>query len=155
MNEFTAKKLGEVLAFCRAFDSTFEKGKDALSSLLNEDYSTLRNQIKSYGETIEALAISLGNEEITFTKAEKTKTKLLSMAELYIGDEWNNPAELLEWFGFFEGAAIIHWKLVLGSANALLNNELKLLADNNIEFHKKLLDRFGSLIQDYATIKAK
>lgn len=155
MNEFSAKKLGEVLAFCEAGSAIFEKGESAMREILDTRYFETTS---AFSETAkEILSIAKENKILkTVTdKAEKTKGKLLAMAEMYIGDEWDNKAELLEWFGFFEGAAIVHWKLVDGVAAAKQDESLRILANENIRVHADLLSRYGELIKEYAEGRSK
>ncbi len=153
MNEFSARKLGEVLAFCNAGVEIFEKGQEPLKGLLNEEYQQTIDTLKEQALKIESIAKDAKVWEVTSKKAEGTKSKLLSMSELYIGDQWDNPAELMEWFGFFEGAAIMHWELVEGSGQGLRDESLETLASRNIELHTNLLNKFGDLIKEYAINK--
>lgn len=151
MNEFAAKKLGEVLAFCNAGIEILKKGSVAVT-----DFEQVKNSSSHLSEQagkIEKLAEKHGVGEITVAKSEKTAEKLLKMAELYIGDEWDNPAELLEWFGFFEGAAIIHWKLVEGVAKQIADQDMINLADSGVSLHTDLLAEVASEISAYASKK--
>ena len=72
-------------------------------------------------------------------KIQGTGVKLRSMRDLYVGDEWENPTELAEWSGFFEGAAVVHWAIVLGAAEGTGNSSLKETAEKAIELHHELL----------------
>jgi hypothetical protein len=76
------------------------------------------------------------------------------MMELYVGDQWDNPAELLEWLGFFEGAALIHWKLVEGAASSLDETQLKELAQTGTDFHQNLLTTVAKTIRELGGKKA-
>lgn len=153
MNEFGAKKLGEVLAFSQAGQEIMRKGKKALDNIF-ENTSKISGKFLDQEGQILKLAEKLSTIEITTVKARKTKEKLLKMAQLYIGQEWDNPAELMEWMGFFEGAAIVHWKLVEGVGNKLSDSELSSLAIDAIVFHQKLLDWVGENIYEHAKSKA-
>ncbi len=153
MNEFAAKKLGEVLAFSQIGVTVFEKGATALNTVLGEHADSVVSSLKTQSENIIAIAAEAGVIDITRLKSEKTGAKLLSMAELYIGDEWDNSAELLEWLGFFEGAAIVHWKLVHGAGEALAHQKLSELATEGITFHTDLLNAVSSAIEEYAKQK--
>jgi hypothetical protein len=114
MNDFVAKKLGEVMAFTSMGLELIERGGQALAGALGEKtVNQTRSDLESQLENIKTYA-----SETTLTKAEATGGKLRGMAETYIGDQWDNPAELLEWLGFFEGAALVHWQLVSGAAAA-------------------------------------
>lgn len=113
MNEFIAKKLGEVLAFAVVGKETFEKGKDAFVSVLGKEvFDEMIVETTKRIAAIEALAMENNAEEIVNTKLAGTGRKLREMRDLYVADQWDNPTELLEWSGFFEGAAVVHWALV-------------------------------------------
>ncbi len=148
MNEFTAKKLGEVLAFAKVGEEIFERGRQALATIFTEaGVNQTLHAISEHAVAIEDMAQDLGTTDITLPKSEKTAEKLRKMLELYVGEEWDNPTELLEWHGFFEGAAIVHWKLVEGAAQALEHVELKALAKTGVEFHEALLAKVSEKIK--------
>lgn len=113
------KKVGEVLAFSESYLVLLDKANIAARFLWNDDVlSSIVQTHKGLITEIKTIAQSFPDSEIVTEKASKTKDKLLSMAEMYIKDEWDNPTELLEWLGFFSGAAIVHWALVAGIADA-------------------------------------
>jgi hypothetical protein len=62
------------------------------------------------------------------------------MRDLYVGDQWQNPTELLEWSGFFEGAAIVHASLLSGLAAEEGHEELKSFAKEFLSFHKQIFE---------------
>jgi len=148
MNEFQAKKLGEILAFETLSAQFFEKTKGTLKEKFSEESlneiiekNTLRTaKIKEISEINNA-------SEITIPKSEKTIQKLIQMQDKYIGDEWDNPAELLEWLGFFEGAAIVHLKLVEGMAEKIENEELKTLTKEAVESHHDFFHKIGEVMK--------
>lgn len=156
MNKFSAKKLGEVLAFAEVGQDTIEKGYEALVSVLGEDLTNdFREKNHNQAEIISALADAESVSETVKTKTEKTGEKLKKMRDLYVGDEWDNPTELLEWSGFFEGAAIVHWRLVSGVAETLNNDELKKLAEEGIALHQTFLREAESHLEKLGIEKAK
>lgn len=155
MNEFTAKKLGEVLAFAVVGQEIFEKGKDALAQVLTvEGVAEAAKSMEGHAQAIKSLAEIRGTGEVTIPKSQKTGDKLRAMLDLYVGDEWDNPAELLEWLGFFEGAAIVHWKLVEGAGTALNDIKLQELAASGVKFHQNLLLTVSERIRDLGGKKA-
>lgn len=152
MNEFVAKKLGEVLAFCQVGAETLEKGKAAFEEALpDQEIDELISSLNDQAKEIESLT---GDKEVTMTKAEGTGKKLRAMRDLYVGDEWHNPAELMEWSGFFEGAALVHWDLVVGAADALDTQELKDLAINGRTLHDELLQLASQSLRTIGHTKA-
>lgn len=162
MNKFIAKKLGEVLAFTEVGDETFERGQDALMKVFDTDnLLKITRENLAHGEEIKTLTEAAGESDITLKKSEGTGEKLKTMRDLYIGDEWDNPIELMEWSGFFEGAALVHWNLILGitegiPTEATIDKEgLRKLAEKAIDFHRSLLEKANHYLHDTGKIKAQ
>jgi hypothetical protein len=145
INEFVAKKLGEVLAFNRVGTETLEKGRVALAEALGEE-PILDQEEKSriHAEEIIRITTDAGVIDTTLAKASKTEQKLRAMRDLYVGEGWNNAVELLEWNGFFQGAAVVHWALVRGAGEALDHEALITLSNEAINYHSELLDQSES-----------
>lgn len=120
MNEQLAKKLGEVQAFAELGLLLLERsgttGKAAFGQELTE---RIREALATQKQEVEGLADQ--------TKAARTVAKVGALMDQYIGDQWDNPIEILEWSGFYFGAAGIHWSLIAGllakqdTATGLLN----------------------------------
>lgn len=141
MNEFVAKKLGEVLAFNQVGTDTFEKGKDALVAALGEEkFLDILEKNRIHGEAVMRIATDGGMIDTTLEKAAKTGEKLKAMRDLYVGDQWDNATELMEWSGFFEGAAIVHWALVRGAAEGMNSEELLTLSEEGVNWHYEVLE---------------
>jgi hypothetical protein len=141
MNEFVAKKLGEVLAFNNVGNDTLMRGKSALVEAIGEEkFNNIEEKNRIHGEAVIKVATEAGVIDTTLAKAEKTEAKLKAMRDLYVGDQWDNATELLEWSGFFEGAAIVHWALVKGCAQALNHEDLLLLCEEGINWHYESLE---------------
>ena len=62
------------------------------------------------------------------------------MRDMYVGDQWDNTTELLEWSGFFEGAAVVHWALVRGAAEGMNDETLMTLAEEGKNYRYELLE---------------
>lgn len=99
----------------------------------------------AYGDTLAELRRAL-QEQLSWTtpradqqKAGKTILKLREMMERYIADEWHNPVELLEWSGFYFGAAAVHWSLVAGMLDEA-DEPAAVFAANQVLLCKKWLD---------------
>ena len=146
MNEFTSKKLGEVLAFSQVGTETMEKARKAYESIFGAELETILNENSRHGESIEAIAAEHSVAETVHKKLDGTGTKLRKMREIYLAspEDWENPSEILEWMGFFEGAAFIHWKLVRGAAEASGNESLAKLAEEASNFHDRLISEAAS-----------
>ena len=141
MNEFVAKKLGEVLAFNQVGTDTFEKGKNALVAAIGEErFADVQDKNRIHAEAIIKIATDAGMIDTTTEKSAKTGEKLKAMRDLYVGDQWDNATELMEWSGFFEGAAVVHWALVRGAAEGMNNETLLELANEGVNWHYELLE---------------
>jgi hypothetical protein len=155
MNEFVAKKLGEVLAFANVSLETLERGKAGYKLILNDEQIRILSGLNiSFKERIEEISKKNNAWAITSTKANATGNKLVSMRDLYIKDEWDNPVELVEWSGFFLGAAIVHWKLVLGAAERIGLEELSTLAHNAIQYHEESLALASEYLRETGSKRA-
>jgi hypothetical protein len=153
LNEFSAKKIGEVLAFCRVGIETLVKGRNALSPILAVGQTI--TQIEEQEKTILALVDAHAIGDVTLPKAEKTADKLRVMRDMYVADQWDNPTELLEWLGFFEGAAIVHFGVTAGVSNATKDQVIKDLSAHAIHFHQELLETVRKELEKIGENKTK
>ncbi|MDB5204009.1 MAG: hypothetical protein JWP09_37 [Candidatus Taylorbacteria bacterium] len=156
MNEFTAKKLGEVLAFAKIGNETIVKAMTVFEELFSKteiDGFIAKNN--AHAEALVAFAKAQNVSEIVLPKSEKTGAKLVAMRDAYVGDEWNNPSEVFEWWGFFGGAALAHWNLVKGVGETLNDDVLTALAFDALGFHESLYNASTGLLSDIGREKAK
>jgi hypothetical protein len=156
MNEFTAKKLGEVLAFAEVGAETWGTGRAALVSVFGEEkVGGYISTLNTVSDTIKALADRAQVLATVITKLEKTGDKLRKMRDLYVGDEWDNPTELLEWSGFFEGAAVVHASLLHGAAQEMGHAELASIATQSLNHHKSIFDEVTEQLYLVGRTKAR
>jgi hypothetical protein len=154
MNEFQAKKLGEVLAFAKVGVDTMEKARNSFVEIFgSEAIGTFTAKNQEHIDAIHVIATREQVADIVNTKAEGTGTKLMKMREVYIGDQWEKPSEIAEWLGFFEGAAYVHWNLVDGAGEALHVDGLKILADDAVASHKSLLEQASNYLKELGKTK--
>lgn len=145
MNEFVGKKIGEVMAFCAVGIDTLQKGS-AFAEVIGNEATTAA--VAKLQEQHDALATLAGDQaETAMAKANATGEKLKGMREAYIGDQWDNAVEIMEWQGFFEGAAVVHCSLVAGAAEALELDELQGLAEDAQAFHQAALDQITAQLR--------
>jgi hypothetical protein len=156
MNEFTAKKLGEVLAFCTVGIETIQKAGKPFSDMVSDEFvAEYIEKNTVHAEELKALAAIGEKSEVTLTKHERTADKLRKMRELYIGDQWENPVEVLEWLGFFEGAAQVHWALVQGAGKIMESDALIALAAEGEEVHHQFLEKVSTELESVGEERGK
>ncbi len=156
MNEFTAKKLGEVLAFSFVGVENFEKSKEALGCFLS--YDEIENKLRvlqDQGKILKEIAEEASVLQISLPKSEKTAEKLLLMRDIYLkAEDYDNPSEVAEWLGFFEGAAIVHFQLVKGAAESSQNEKLLSLSYDAIALHNEIFDCVADYLSGHGKNKA-
>lgn len=149
MDNKKAKKLGEVLAFSNVGIDTFEKGREGFNKVWDESkIEKLIEVNKKHAEALEDLIGKLENSEAGMKKAEATGGKLSKMRDMYIGDDWDDPIELFEWFGFFQGAAIVHWSLIEGFGETENDDEIKEIASKALDYHKDFFAKVNQNIKE-------
>ncbi len=154
MNEFVAKKLGEVLAFSNVGTELFERSDSTLKEAFS-DFDEIKQTFQEQASNIKQFADTSGVSETTENKAQATGDKLRGMMETYIGDEWDNLAELLEWLGFFEGAAVVHWRVIEGAAEAGNDELMQQFAADGADFRQDLLHRVQEEIKKVGSKRAQ
>jgi hypothetical protein len=155
INETTAKKLGEVLAFNRIGQDTIDKGRSALTAVLGEEKITdMEEKFRIHGEGIIGFATEQAVIDTVLEKTAKTEERLKKMRDLYIGDSWDNATEILEWSGFFEGAAIVHWAFIRGAAEALNDEMLMTFSEEGKNYRYELLEMVESELEAKGQDKA-
>ncbi|MCU0660067.1 MAG: hypothetical protein MUD00_00400 [Candidatus Pacebacteria bacterium] len=155
LNEFTAKKLGEVIAFSRVGKETFERGRSAMTRVFGSDETErLIEENNTLAERITIIAEESGVNDTVQSKATATSEKLRAMRDLYVGDQWDNETELMEWSGFFEGAAIVHFALVLGASEKVDNAAIRHIAQDGIALHRKILTHAETMLRENGKVRA-
>jgi len=156
MDEFVARKIGEVLAFAEVGLETFEKGREGLVQVFGEEvFGEINNKNSEHAGKLKEIVENAGVSEMTLAKARSTRNKLKFMRDYYISDEWHDPIELCEWLGFFEGATIVHWKLVQGAAETLQEEKLLEISKQAISFHQGLINKISEAIKKIGSEKSQ
>lgn len=117
MEEFIAKKLAEAEAFCIVSGQILEKAGGGFDPKYG-DVAAILEELNA--QTVESGITAIRRQPFD-TKVEKTVVKLNTMMDQYIGDQWDNPEEVLEWCGFFAGAGATHCALAAGLEEDLEN----------------------------------
>lgn len=138
MNEFTAKKLAEVEAFLQTAGVIAERAGESLRQQSPE----VATGLTEASRLSVASAVPSEQQQVFTDKVAKTSDKLTQMMELYIGDAWDNPVEVLEWSSFFSGAAAAHAALV-----GELDPEIKQLLSDIQEHFEGLLQQVIAALQ--------
>ncbi len=155
MNQFTAKKLGEVLAFANIGLEIIEKGKGTLTRILGQNsVDALAKMTQEQQANIQEIAGQKQVLDAVRAKSQGTEEKLRQMQDLYLQNKWDDESELLEWLGFFEGAALVHWKLVEGAAQHSDDNYLARVVNKSLTMHQALLFKISEAIKRIGGHKA-
>ncbi len=154
MNEKIAKKVGEAYAFSYVLKDLYHKTPDTLDELLGTHtkslVSTTEDQMKDLGE----VSSSFSMKEIVLAKAERTKLKILHMGDFYVGDEWDDEAEVLEWLSFFLGGALIHWQLVYGAAKETGDKDFIKVTKSGVDYFSSLLEKSKESAEAIGVLRA-
>ena len=78
-------------------------------------------------------------DEVVLPKSERTAEKITKMGDMYVGDDWDDAAEVLEWMSFFVGGAIVHWQLITGAAKEMDHEHFENTAGVGTEYYETLM----------------
>lgn len=154
MNEYTAKKLGEVSAFAHVALDLYARAGIAMREARGNEVGLVVTHNSAHHERLRAIAKEGGISDIMEAKEKKTVAKITGLMEMYIGDQWENPIEVFEWLGFFEGACLVHWSLVAGMAQSLHHGEIAVLSQEAVNFHTQELAQVQGYLERYGEQKA-
>jgi len=142
MNKLTAKKAGELLAFAEIGIDTITKGRTILVAEMGEaTVGDMEEKFRIHAAELKRLTEEAGVVEIVETQKNTTAQELVEMRDVYLENDWTNSTQLFEWMGFFEGASIVHWSFVRGSAQTSGKKPLLMLTEEAINYHYELLDK--------------
>ncbi len=140
--------MGEVLAFAKFGEDTMKKGEKALMETFGEAF--MKEFFESNTHHIDSL-YEIANEhkmqDVMCDKSAKTFAKFEKMRDVYLHDEWDDAIEIMEWLGFFEGAAIVHWSLISGHSLKEENNKLHELSLTAQKMHEELFQKITETIK--------
>lgn len=148
MTEKVAKKIGEAYAFANVLTDTFTSHTEVMSELFGEHAEAILEITRVQKEELADIAEQSGMAEIVLPKAERTGTKITKMGEMYVGDDWDDVAEVLEWMSFFIGGAIVHWQLIAGSAAEMNHDHFGNVAGVGTEYYATLMAQ----LREYAVV---
>ncbi|MFW5887163.1 MAG: hypothetical protein ACOCUH_00010 [Bacteriovoracia bacterium] len=141
MNEKVAKKIGEAYAFANVLQKLQDDNKEVIKDLLGEYSDSIKENTETQISELTNISEKGDQKETVITKAEKTSNKITEMGNFYVGDDWDDSAEVLEWLSFFLGAAIVHWQLILGSAKAMGDESFAQVAESGAAYYFELLQQ--------------
>ena len=148
MTEKIAKKVGEAHAFASVLETTFEKNTEVMNTLLSGYAGTVTDTAQAQKTALEAIAESANMKEVVVTKSGKTSEKIAGMGDTYVGDDWDDTAEVLEWMSFFVGGAIVHWQLIAGAAEKMGDGSFHTVAKEGTEYYEKMMTQ----LREYAVV---
>ena len=135
MNENVIKKIGEAHAFAQGLENLKMGLPEVLEALLGEHAGGVIDAATKQQIDLSEVAEAGGMSDMMIEKAGRTLKKITEMGEKYVGDDWDDPAEVLEWLSFFLGAAVIHWQLITGSAKELGDERFVQIASGGAEYY--------------------
>jgi hypothetical protein len=156
MNDFSAKKLGEVLAFNRIGEDNIQKASATLTGALgDEKVMDMGEKFRMHGEEILRIATDAGVVDTTLAQSVTDEQKLKTMRTDYMGDRFDSDTEVFEWLGFFHGALIAHFGVLKGIAQGLEHEGLSMIAEEGVNWNYEMLEQVESELesrgQDNAT----
>jgi len=155
MTEKVAKKVGEAYAFGQILADTFADNTDVMTKIFGDRASDINATTELQRTSLQKRAKHYDKDSVVLTKATKTATKITTMGEMYVGDDWDDPAEVLEWMSFFVGGAIVHWQLLIGSAQAMGDEEFLHIVHTGVEYYTDLLEQLKSYAITIGTQRAE
>ena len=141
MNEKITKKIGETYAFAQVLETTFTANEAVMTELLGTTASTVVSTASEQRAALHAICDAAETTDILLPKVEKTVVKISQMGEMYVGDDWADAAEVLEWMSFFVGGAIVHWQLIAGAGAAMDDEMLTDAATTGVVYYENLMDQ--------------
>jgi hypothetical protein len=152
MDERLAKKVGEIKAFNLLGIELLQKAETPLEIIFSaEELVAISDQLEIHLQKLNQEIENTNFLNVIEEKTTKTKEKVGSMQNTYIGDKWDDPIELCEWLGFFEGAAIVHFSLVKALAEQKNLGTIAHIAEDGATFHRNLLERVTVSIKKLAS----
>lgn len=152
MNKSLAAKIGEITAFSRASGLIYKKARKVLTPVFNkkeigrfiEENNTYTRELEKFARDNEILWMS-------DAKQEESMHRLQRMGDIYLNDDWEKGEEVLEWLGFIEGSATVHFSLVEDLAKNAKHKRLHRTAKKGTAFHKTMLGKIASAIKQMPT----
>lgn len=144
MNEKVAKKIGEAYAFAHVLSDTFSENTEVMTLVFGGYAENIIETTQSQRMNLKSIIEKYSMTEMVLEKAERTGSKISGMGQTYVGDDWDDAAEVLEWMSFFVGGAIVHWQLIAGSAEEMNDHEFKTCAERGTEYYTNLMKQLRS-----------
>lgn len=141
MNEKVAKKVGEAHAFAATLSETFTNNQSVMSELFGDYADAILEATQVQREDLQAVSTAHDMIEVVLPKSERTATKITKMGEMYVGDDWDDVAEVLEWMSFFVGGAIVHWQLIAGAAESMGDADFLTVAQTGTAYYVDLMSQ--------------
>lgn len=155
MTEKVAKKIGEAYAFAQVLQDTLSENTAVMQELLGDHARSVVDTTTGQKSALGEIATKYNMIEIVLPKSERTAVKIKKMADMYVGDDWDDVAEVLEWMSFFVGGAIVHWQLITGSATEMNDESFKSVADMGTEYYNSLMNQLRSYSVVVGTLRAQ
>lgn len=125
MNDFTVKKTAEAVAFMQICHEVVKRAGQSFT----DNFPELNDVLTNYPYESISDCIADDKRQLYEGKLSRTIAKLQQISQLYVGDEWNDPAEVLEVLSLLLGGTVGHCAVSRPSeaavgANILLREHL-------------------------------
>jgi len=153
MKKSFVQKLGEILAFSQRGVEIYQKNRSPLQAALDptEIDNVIHKNQEISNKLVETLKKSPDAADATETemqeKAEKSIKKFKAMEDVYLEGS-KEPAEVMEWLGFFEGSAMVHFSLVHDMAKEEKLDDFAGIAKDGEKFHHDTLHKIRKSIAE-------
>ena len=136
-------------------ETTFTNNESVMRELLTEAADTLAATAISQQTALKTICETAGTTDTLMPKVAKTSEKITRMGEMYVGDDWDDAAEVLEWMSFFVGGAIVHWQLIAGAGEAMAHAELQATASDGVAYYENLMQQLKTAATTIGTARAQ
>lgn len=142
MDEMIQQKLGEALAYCSFAQELLENGEAGFKEVkTDEELAWQKNTITKHITATQELADDMGMIDEVEECAEQTEEKVRAMSDVFIEDQWDDPARAIGFMSMVNGVSSVTWTFLAAAAEATDNEKLAQLSRQAVAFHEEALDK--------------
>ncbi len=150
MNEITAKKVGEALAFSRFMHGLILDSNDVLTTLFSSDQiDALTLRITKHLEGFTHFYESHNKLSLLEMGEKKVDSDVSRLKEIYLTEDKNSD-NVFDFFVLISGMSLAKWNIVKAIIESLEEDKMLDLAYDSIALHESLYDNVVSKLADIA-----